>query len=335
MSLLGKTALVTGAAGGLGLAIARALHPAGANVMVCDINPERLAQAEHKFLRSPTPLTPGTSPSQPRSSPPPSSSVSPPEVRFYPVDVTVESDVKALIEATISAFGALHVVVNNAAIMDRFDPAGACAGEVWNRVMSVNATGPFLVTKHALPWLLKRRPRVVEGDGTGADPMMVDDGAERQEDGDGRAGDGAAVGKEDDTGRLIVNIASNASFRGLSAGVAYTASKHALLGLTRNTAGFYGPKGVSCVALALGGLTDTNISDAFALQVGDEGTEDEPKSRHWGVNREGVAKMMETQPGNRLAKIEDVAQTVVFLAEGGGRGMNGSCVTINDNWPEA
>lgn len=108
--------------------------------------------------------------------------------------------------------------------------------------------------------------------------------------------------------------------RGLSAGAAYTASKHGLLGLTRNTAGSYAESGIYSVALLLGGMDTTNINDAFA----------------GGMNREGMARMMATQPGLRCVPTEHVARYVVFLCgEGMAKSVNGSCVTVNDNWPEA
>ncbi|KAB5560228.1 hypothetical protein GE09DRAFT_1220882 [Coniochaeta sp. 2T2.1] len=52
-------------------------------------------------------------------------------------------------------------------------------------------------------------------------------------------------------GGSIINIGSNAGMR------------HGLVGLTKNTAGFYGPKGIYCSALLLGGMVDTNISEGM------------------------------------------------------------------------
>lgn len=61
----------------------------------------------------------------------------------------------------------------------------------------------------------------------------------------------------------VVNVASEASLRGSAAGVAYTASKHAVVGITRNSAVMYGPKGLRVNAVAPG-ATLTNIEAAFA-----------------------------------------------------------------------
>ena len=58
----------------------------------------------------------------------------------------------------------------------------------------------------------------------------------------------------------IVNISSVAGVRGFTAGTAYTISKHGLLGLTKNTAAFYGPRsGIRCNAVLAGGMR-TNIA---------------------------------------------------------------------------
>ena len=57
-------------------------------------------------------------------------------------------------------------------------------------------------------------------------------------------------------GGSIVNIASLSSFSGASAGAAYTASKHALLGLTRNTAWRYAKEGIRCNAICPGAVQD-------------------------------------------------------------------------------
>ncbi|MGN6446617.1 SDR family NAD(P)-dependent oxidoreductase [Amnibacterium sp.] len=64
----------------------------------------------------------------------------------------------------------------------------------------------------------------------------------------------------------IVNVASEASFRGAAAGTAYTTSKHAIIGLTRSTAFFTAPKGVRCNAVAPGPVA-TNIEAPFRSQA--------------------------------------------------------------------
>ncbi|KAK5988630.1 Short chain dehydrogenase/reductase dpchG [Cladobotryum mycophilum] len=262
MSLQGKTALITGSAGGLGRTIADHLLSLGANLVICDINAARLSATQAEL------------------------SVSHPDrTLFLEVNVADEESVKSLIAKSVEEFGQLDIVVNNAAIMDRFDPAGDCDLELWNRVLAVNLTGPFLVTKHAVPHM-KSQAQARGGQGGG----------------------------------LIINIGSIASVHGLTAGVAYTASKHAILGLTKNTASFYAKDGVYSIALLLGGMANTNITDAFAENT----------------NQDGFKLMGDTYPGVRMVPTEHVARYVAFLSEGDmGQAANGSCITLNSNWPAA
>ncbi|KAJ2893963.1 short chain dehydrogenase [Zalerion maritima] len=269
--LAGTTALVTGGAAGLGRAIAQAYLAAGANVVICDVDRDRLDAATSEW---------GGSSSSPS--------------RFLAVqaDVSSESSVSGLIAAALSAFPSLDVVVNNAGIMDRFDPVGACPKSLWDSVLSVNLTGPYLVSKAAINhW---------ESAAAAAAP-----------------GPGSLSG-------IIVNIGSNASFMGMSAGAAYTASKHGILALTKNTAGFYGAKGIYSMALLLGGMDATKIADAFVE----------------GMNQEAWAKINAVHPGFVPEKtgvpLADVAKYVLFLSDRGvAASANGSCIPFNKNWPEA
>ncbi|EXK80637.1 hypothetical protein FOQG_14843 [Fusarium oxysporum f. sp. raphani 54005] len=254
MSQETKTVLVTGSGGGLGRAIVDAFLANGFNAIVSDVNQARLSEAEVLYKET-----------------------HPGRVLVNEANVTDEASVENLIAATVEKFGRLDVVVNNAGVMDHFDPSGTCDKGMWDKVIDVNLTGPFLLTKHAV--------KVMEKQGTG----------------------------------LIINIGSNASVRGISAGIAYTASKHGVIALTKNTAGFYGPRGIYSAALILGGM-DTNISDAFTD----------------GINMEGMQLMKATMPGMVSVPTQQVARYIVFLSEEGiSRGANGSCITFNGNWPVA
>lgn len=124
-SLTGKTCLVTGGASGLGKAIATKYLEAGANVVICDINEERLQQTSTE-LSTKGPL------------------------KALKIDVSQQSELESLVEQTISAFGKIDVLVNNAGIVDRFEPVGDLDPEFWNRVMAVNLTAPFLLSKLAV-----------------------------------------------------------------------------------------------------------------------------------------------------------------------------------------
>lgn len=101
-------------------------------------------------------------------------------------------------------------------------------------------------------------------------------------------------------------------------GAAYTASKHGLVGLTKNTAAFYGNKGIRCNALMMGAM-ETNISDAF----------------HGGVNVEGKDFMVDIFRSTRspMCDLDQVADLCLFLsAERGGKVVNGACIAADNGW---
>ncbi|KAK1775667.1 hypothetical protein QBC45DRAFT_238669 [Copromyces sp. CBS 386.78] len=260
-SAQGKTVLVTGAAGGLGKVIAETFLSAGANVVICDVNQQRISAVEEDWTKTYADrfLTKQT-------------------------DVSNEAAVQELIDASVAKFGRLDVLVNNAAIMDDFSPAGDCSKELWDRVLAINLTGPFLTTKAAVK----------------------------------------QFEKQEQPGGVIVNIGSNAGYMGFEAGVAYTASKHAVMALTKNTAGFYADKGIYCMSLLLGGLAGTNIVDSFA------------KGMHVEMYQKVMASGSPFEPGKNDTPLESIAKYCLFLSQSDIAPVsNGSCVVFNRNWPVA
>jgi NAD(P)-dependent dehydrogenase (short-subunit alcohol dehydrogenase family) len=116
-------------------------------------------------------------------------------------------------------------------------------------------------------------------------------------------------------GGVIVNTASVAGLFGGVAGAAYTVSKHALIGLTRSTAAFYGSKGVRCNAMVLGAV-NTNIGVGSA------------QPNQFGM--EQLGKVASLVP--RVAEAGEIAELALFLASGKSSYMNGSCVVIDGGW---
>lgn len=126
-------------------------------------------------------------------------------------------------------------------------------------------------------------------------------------------------------GGTIINIGSIASYRGGAAGAAYTASKHAVAGLSKNTAGFYGHKGVNSIVLYIGGMEETNIAAGFRVNR---------------PNVEGMARQRELVPGyvvgETSVRLQDVARYCVFFADRDlAAASNGGEITLNKNWPAA
>jgi NAD(P)-dependent dehydrogenase (short-subunit alcohol dehydrogenase family) len=112
----------------------------------------------------------------------------------------------------------------------------------------------------------------------------------------------------------IVNIASLSSFSGASAGAAYTASKHGLLGLTRNTAWRYAKEGIRCNAICPGAV-QTNIEESM------------PKA---ALDPKGMARAVEFfSLGTAYLDPSEIASLALFLASDEARYINGSVVSAD------
>ena len=115
-------------------------------------------------------------------------------------------------------------------------------------------------------------------------------------------------------GGVIVNVGSVAGARGGRGGAAYTASKHALRGLTENMAATYGPSGLRAVLVAPGGV-ETGIS------LGGEASE------------VGMAALQKTLACNvRMAQPEELADVILFLASDEASFINGEEVVADGGW---
>lgn len=136
MDFSGKIVLITGSAGGLGKAIAEAYLNAGAKVSICDINEERLKVTVGEFKR-----THGND-----------------KFLATVTDVTDEASVNEVFAKTIEKFGRLDIMINNAGVADKFDPVGAVDRSLWDRVLAINLTAPFLFCKLAVNQFLAQEP---------------------------------------------------------------------------------------------------------------------------------------------------------------------------------
>ena len=125
MRLDGKTAIVTGAAGGIGRASAQALAREGARLVLADLDGPGLEETAAALAAT------GYTAVAER------------------VDVTRPEDVRRLVERCEQEFGRLDVMFNNAGIFDEGD-----GSVVWDRVLAVNLKGVFLGCKFAIPAML-------------------------------------------------------------------------------------------------------------------------------------------------------------------------------------
>lgn len=128
-ALADKNAIVTGAGNGIGQAIAEAFAAEGANVLLADI---ALSNAE-KAAKDIT-STGG-------------------RAVACACDVADRASAKAAVERAVNEFGKLNIVVCNAAVLSPKTVLHEMTEDDWDRAISVNLTGAFLICKYAIPYL--------------------------------------------------------------------------------------------------------------------------------------------------------------------------------------
>jgi len=140
MKLERRVALVTGGSSGIGRGIALELAAEGARVAVADVREDPKQGKYHE--REAT--LPTAQEITRRGG----------EACFAACDVSNQSQVRKTVEETVQRFARLDIVVNNAGILVPGD-SQRISTEDWNRVLGIDLTGVFFVTKHALPHLKK------------------------------------------------------------------------------------------------------------------------------------------------------------------------------------
>lgn len=241
----GKTAIVTGAASGIGRATALRLAREGARVIAVDLVAAGLEETAAGAADTLVPLV---------------------------ADITEPGASDRILAA---AGGAVDVLANVAGIMDGFLAAGETDDGTWERVVAVNLTAPMRLIRAVLPGMIER--------GAGA----------------------------------IVNVGSEAGIKGGCAGAAYTASKHGLVGLTRNTAFLYAPKGIRTNAL-LPGPVMTGMQPEVRSAIAAE--------RLMPVIRASMS---------RLATPDELAGAIAWLASPEAANVNGAVLTSDGGWSAA
>jgi 3-oxoacyl-[acyl-carrier protein] reductase len=238
----GKTALITGAARGIGRAIALELARGGASLALNDVNEGAAKEAIDLAQQAGAP-----------------------QAKFYRFDVSDSAACDAAVESVVKDFGGLHILVNNAGIsidglIMRFKD------EDWKKTLDINLTGAFNLMRAASRTMMKQR--------AGA----------------------------------IVNIASVVGEMGNAGQAAYSASKGALIALTKTVARELASRNVRVNAVAPG-FIDTPMTQAL------------PEA--------AKAKLGEAIPLVRLGTPQDIADCVAWLASEKASYVTGAVIRVN------
>lgn len=197
------------------------------------------------------------------------------EAIFVPVDVARSADVKAMVTTTVETYGQLDCAVNNAGI-----GAGPRVAlhefpeERWQEVIGINLTGVWFCMKYEIDQMLKQ-------------------------------GGGA-----------IVNMASIMGLVGawLPGAIAYTASKHGVVGLTKNAALEYASKGIRVNAVCPGYIGTPMVEEIFETVP--------------GIGNAIVAR----HPVGRLGRPEEIADAVTWLCSKASSFVTGHAMPVDGGY---
>ena len=241
----GKVVLITGAAGGIGRATARHLHEEGATVVATAFGGSSVKELAEEFDSG--------------------------RWTARGLDVTDEEDVADAVDFTVTAYGRLDGIVNNAGILIPNDVVAATAEE-YERTFDVNVKGVFLGCKYAVPALIA-------------------------------AGGGS-----------IVNIGSINSLAAEKQLTLYTASKGAVLMLTKAIALNFGGQGVRANAVCPG-FVDTPLNVPHYTKLG---------------GRQALEDALpEWQPIGRPIEPAEIGQSVAFLLSDASRAITGTAFVVD------
>ncbi|MFD2797194.1 SDR family NAD(P)-dependent oxidoreductase [Promicromonospora vindobonensis] len=242
----GQTVVVTGAASGIGRAVASRVAREGGRVVAADLSGDKLGELVAALADLPAGA----------------------EVVPVAGDVSDQADVARIV---LAAGDRIDALANVAGIMDDMSAVHEVSDALWERVLRVNLEGTMRLTRAVVPHMLEAK--------------------------EGR----------------IVNVASEAGLRGSAAGVAYTASKHAVVGLTRSTAVMYAKSGIRTNAVAPGGV-------ATGIPVPGQAEFGAPVLRPHQVNILS------------LATAEELAASITFLLSRDSVNLNGAIVASDGGW---
>lgn len=249
MKFEGRVALVTGGGSGMGRAMVEEFVAEGAFVVAVDIDGQAAAETVKRLAN-------------------------PERGAARAADVSSPESVAALVADVVGEHGRIDIVCNNAGVLDDYTPAHETSDELWQRIIGVNLTGPFLVSRAVVPHMLEQ--------GTG----------------------------------VIINTASISAFVAGGGGAAYTASKHGVLGLTKQLAFDYGSKGIRANAICPGAIR-TGMTEHLLTPEG--------RNPHVDAAIAGT-------PAGRWGTPVEIAKLASFLASDDAGFIQGAGYLIDGGW---
>jgi len=133
LKLEGKTAIITGAASGIGKSIAAGLMEAGARIVIADIDETALTKTSQEFEKSNG------------------------QVVSVKCDVSNSKDADQLMNTTLEAFGRIDILFNNAGVSGAATRLVEISDEDWNRTLAVNLSGMFYCSRAAARQMIKQQ----------------------------------------------------------------------------------------------------------------------------------------------------------------------------------
>jgi NAD(P)-dependent dehydrogenase (short-subunit alcohol dehydrogenase family) len=247
MELKDRVAIVTGGAKGIGLASAECLVRLGAAVLLVDVSAEALETGKQGLGENPG------------------------HVDGVIADISKMADAERAVQTAVERFGGVDILVNNAGIQTFGDPV-TTTEEIWDKTMDVNLKGHWMMSKCAIPEMLKR--------GKGA----------------------------------IVNVSSVQGLASQRNVVAYSTSKHAMIGLTRSMAVDMASRNIRVNCVCPGTVSTPMIESIIAL-------DSDPDRLRQILNK--------MHPLGRIAQPSEIGEVIAFLASDRASFMTGSIVTVD------
>lgn len=243
-----KTAIITGGAGGIGIATARRFVEEGAQVLLVDLDESRLLQTQTDIASH--------------------------ALSTVAADVTREEDVRRYVETAVQRYGGIDIFINNAGIEGEVSRIPDYSVATFDKVIAVNVRGVWLGLKYVIPEMAKRN------------------------------------------GGSIVVTSSVAGLKGTPGLSAYTASKHAVIGLVRTAA-------LECasVNIRVNSVNPAPIETRMIHSLDDQFIPEDPEK----------ARQIRQQkiPMQRYGDPQEVANLMLFLASDESSYCSGGVYTVD------